>query len=585
MPRTTTTIYDTNNEFDWDSISTTYIDGELAIEQKTMDTGFGEWTWFRDGYVSSFQLWDSPDNTNTWNVLSTAFNADGDIIGEYITYDDGRYFQQNITDGVVTSEIMSYPETGAANELLQRSTSYWEGEVARVSGRYSNGTTYQDNYTDGVRDTRYWSDRTTDGTDGAKPWTSITLRYDTATGELTQRVTYNDDGTRKTELFEDGVRTSTVQLDNFAYNSDVPPADGGVKAWERIETQYDANGDIESRDTLFDNGITRAETFDGGTRVLIVQEDVDDVKNWDTITTAYDPNGLVSNKETVFDNGVTRADLFEFGEQFGRIERDNFNEFGEAPADGGAKSWEEITTSYDANGLVDNRDTVFDNGVTRLEVFENGVRTVKIEQDNYDELGEAPADGGVRYWSEIATAYDANGDIALRQTVFDDGTTSIVEYQDGVRTFMLQTDSLDGDGVKPWEEIVTEYDAEGVIASRGTTFDNGVARQELFEDGTRTFMVEEDVFDFADWGAKLTTYDANGVVDLRATIFDNSDQTIRVFEDGVLDALILGDGDNSESWEVRVTEYTPDGPVTTDYDDQFDLPQQYLDLFDFVLVA
>ena len=56
MARTYETIYDTDNAFDWAQITNTYIDGVLTIENKLLDTGFSELTFYRDGYVSSFQV-------------------------------------------------------------------------------------------------------------------------------------------------------------------------------------------------------------------------------------------------------------------------------------------------------------------------------------------------------------------------------------------------------------------------------------------------------------------------------------------------------------------------------------------------
>lgn len=364
MPRVTSTIYDTENEFDWASITSTYIDGALAIEQKTMDTGFGEWTWYRDGYVSSFQLRDSPENTNDWDILSTAFNADGEIIAEYINYDDGRYVQQNITDGVVTSEIISFPETGAANELVRLSTIYSDGEVVRTFGTYSNGTSYQDEFTDGVRDTRYWSDRTTDGTDGAKPWTSITLEYDVATGDLIERQTFNDDGTSKTELFEGGVRSSTAQLDNFVFNSDVPPADGGAKAWQEINTTFDENGVISNRETTFDNGVQRLEFFEDGNRLGIIEEDVLDFAGWDVRMTVYDTDGNVSQRAVSFDNADETYRLYEGGQLLGRLDLDGND----------SNTWEARLTEYPADGpIVTTYDNMFDVPEPYLDFLELGV--------------------------------------------------------------------------------------------------------------------------------------------------------------------------------------------------------------------
>ena len=128
--------------------------------------------------------------------------------------------------------------------------------------------------------------------------------------------------------------------------------------------------------------------------------DTEEQFSWDSITSTFDNDTLIF-RDTLFDNGVARFEQFENGLRSVTTQYDNFDPFsGEAPADGGAFSWTEQFTGYDENGDIQGRDTLFDNGVQRFEQFENGVRSSTTQYDNIDPFtGEAPADGGAFSWT------------------------------------------------------------------------------------------------------------------------------------------------------------------------------------------
>ncbi len=465
MPRTYETVYDTENVFDWESITSTFIDGILTIEEKRLDTGFRELTFYRDGYVSSILTLDSDEDVYYWKSKSTAFNTDGDIITEYVNYDNGSIVQMNITDGNVTSKIIKFPDTGAANALQQLSTIYDNGEVVRVSGSYANGTSYQDEFTDGVRDTRYWLDDPFGETDGAKPWASITIKYDITTNEMTDRTTFFDNGIKRVEAFEDGVRSSRVDEDL-----------NDVRSWDTISITYDDTGAIASRETVYDDGDVLISRYENGIRTLTTQQD--------------DPDGTGLN----------------------------------------TRNWDTITSTHDESGALALRETLYDDGDTRVETFENGIRTQTIQHDDPDGTGE-----NTRNWDIINSIYDENGDISQKLITYDDGSTnSVFYYEGGGVQFAVREDVIDGtDGVFEWEYIFSTYD----------------------EGGNRTS---------------------------RQTLYDNADELIFIYEQGELQTRLDVDGDDSEDWRVQITDYGVDGNVVTTYDSVTDVPEEYFDLFGIV---
>ncbi len=64
-------------------------------------------------------------------------------------------------------------------------------------------------------------------------------------------------------------------------------------------------------------------------------------------------------------------------------------------------------------------------------------------------------------WELIETTFDDNGQIIGRFTLFDNQTDRVEEFQNGIRSFMIQTD-LSAPGVAvPWQSIETFFDPAG----------------------------------------------------------------------------------------------------------------------------
>ncbi|WP_156788590.1 hypothetical protein [Roseobacter sp. CCS2] len=578
------TEYDVNGQPT--SIGTVYAD-DLRVTE-SFENGIRTQTLLRDGFFG--------DGAKAWAEITLTHDAEGNIATRMTKLDNGLISLDIFLPGVSETRY-DYSQTRNWEFIDTK----FDGNGTRLSENviFDNGVVQMTDFEDGVRISSERSDIA-----DVFNWETITTSFD-FDGVITERETTFDNGTQRFELFDNGTRSETVQLDNVDLFGN-PPLDGGAKPWEEIITRYDFDGVISERETTFDDGTQRFELFDNGTRSETVQLDNVDLfgnppldggaKPWEEIITRYDFDGVITERETTFDNGTQRFELFDNGTRSETVQLDNVDLFGNPPLDGGAKPWEEIITRYDFDGVISERETTFDDGTQRFELFDNGTRSETVQLDNVDLFGNPPLDGGAKPWEEIITRYDFDGVISERETTFDDGTQRFELFDNGTRSETVQLDNVDlfgnpplDGGAKPWEEIITRYDFDGVISERETTFDDGVEKVEQFEAGLLIATTEEDVFDFKVWDTKSTTFDEDGNVSVKAVVFDDDDVTYEVFETGVLSAFLEIDADGLDdqgnpSWGVRLTEYGSDGPMTTTYVNPLDLTAEYLDFLsmDFV---
>ncbi|MEP5760117.1 MAG: hypothetical protein ABJ327_12570 [Litoreibacter sp.] len=531
MSRTTTTQYDSENEFEWDSIATTFIDGVMSYTDTTFDNGLGQVVfYYADGNIRTVRDEDSEDDVFPWSSFATGFDEDGNVESTFEIRDNGTSIQENFhDDGYLISRRFDYPSNENPNALDTLSTIFnADGSVERVFGTYENGTQYQDEYDDGVRVTRY-------------------------------------------------------QLDNPRDSGD------GVKSWDYITINYDTQGQVTDKTTYYDNGVSTAELFENGVRISIIRNDRDDASSWSQIASYYDGSGAIDHVETSYDDGTEKLEFFDNGIRTSIRQSDNVDPFtGNAPLDGGAKTWNSIDTLYDASGTIEYRETRNDDGTVKIEGFDDGVRTTLDQYDNIEPGTEdAPADGGVKTWATISTRYDASGTIEFRETRNDDGTVKIEDFDDGVRSQLLQYDNVEpgaeGDGpadggAKSWAAIATIYDASGTIEFRTRLNDNGTGQLEYFEDGVRTETHIADLADVFEWNEIRTLYE-NDEKSSKTIQWDSADELVLIYDNQEQVTRLELDGDHSETWDAQLTEYGADGPVVTTYDSYRDIPDEYDALF------
>ncbi len=195
--------------------------------------------------------------------------------------------------------------------------------------------------------------------------------------------------------------------------------------------------------------------------------------------------------------------------------------------------WNRIETTTDDNGLIQNKWTEYDNGTTRLEDYENGVL-------RFLQLADfGPTDA--RTWESIETYYDINGTIEARFQVNDNGVEILTQYENGVRRYIQKVDQgQEGNpsGVKYWKSIEVYYDVNGQLETRFQVNDDGVEVLTQYENGVRRSVQQVDLDEFGGpsdaetWERIDTYYDTNGLIEIKYQVDDNGVTTMTQYRNG-----------------------------------------------------
>ena len=283
--------------------------------------------------------------------------------------------------------------------------------------------------------------------------------------------------------------------------------------WTRIETSVDDDGLTEYRLTEYDDGTVTFEDFDAGVLRLVEQRDEgpggspSDARPWQVIQTYFDTNGQIESRFQHNDNGIMVFTEYEDGVRR-RHEQVDLGPSG-SPSD--VKPWERIETFYDTNGVIEARHQVNDDGTKVLTQYENGVR-IRKEQIDLTSTGDT---SDVKPWERIETYYDANGVIEGKSQVNDDGRVIAILYENGsaITRIVRDTDGMgNSSDLWDWDRIIIDYDPEGRVAARSTEYDDGDITAVLFEDGNRAFKFELDGDDSEDWVSRETIYNPDGSI-------------------------------------------------------------------------
>ncbi len=357
-------------------------------------------------------------------------------------------------------------------------------------------------------------------------WDKIRSTY--TDGILSDRLVNYDIGTSTQTSYQAGIRMRMLQTDN--------QLNGGVKSWDTIESLYGPDGSLATRLTNYDNGVFRYELFENGVRSQSVQYDNpqslgDGAKSWDSITSYYDPAGDMAARVTVFDNGVIRHEEFEGGVRVRMTMQDNPQD-----AEGsGAKAWDTIEMFYDPSGQIEARVITYDDGRVRQDTYENGVRaTTEIQDDAYQ--GGTGAYG----WTAINMSYDESGVITHKTTLYDDGRVRVDEYEGGVRAHSTIEDRfLFNGGNYAWDEQEFFYNEDGSLAQREITYDDGDAVQQIYADGNLAQRSDYDGDGSQAWLGRTITYNEDGSVALTELYMDQSELPEDFFVNAAMNDVMM----------------------------------------------
>ena len=307
----------------WDNIITQYdpFSGAMAVRITAYDDGVTRQELFSAGQrdrIVEEDIDDGSGGARSWTRIDTYYGASGQLAARITRYDNGTLREEIYSDGVRDRIVQTDLDDGSGGAFdWTRIETYFETSgdmVARVTN-YDDGTLREEFYQNGVISEITRLDQSADGS--AASWQGIQTFF--SNGERVAQDTSFDDGLQRFEEFQNGLRTVTRETDNSA--------DGSAHRFETRESFFDPRGDLAFRSTVFDNGVRRAEEFNAGLRVTTIESDEANAADWFQRGTFYDPQGRVSNMQTYFDNGVERVVIFEEGQRTGQVDQDVQNLF------------------------------------------------------------------------------------------------------------------------------------------------------------------------------------------------------------------------------------------------------------------
>ena len=263
---------------------------------------------------------------------------------------------------------------------------------------------------------------------------------------------------------------------------------------------------------------------------LVVRTDEENRYSWDQIRSTY-VDGVLSDRLINYDNGTTAQTSYMDGVRFRMLQSDG-------QLDGGAKTWDTIETFYGPDGSVAGRVTMYDNGVIKEESFVNGTISQVTQYDNPQYAGS----GGAKSWDSIVAYYDAEGQMTGRVTTYDNGIVREESFENGVRSHTRQMDNPEdaaGSGSKSWDTIDTYYGATGDLLAQVTRYDNGIVRETEYENGVRARVLQldnpqdDEGTGVKSWTSIETFYDPAGQVEARITNYDDGRLRQDSFENGI----------------------------------------------------
>jgi hypothetical protein len=292
---------------------------------------------------------------------------------------------------------------------------------------------------------------------------------------------------------------------------------------------------------------------------------------WESITRTYDANGIITNKETTYDNETFIGVNYTDGKKTNVTQLD-------LSENGSARNWQEITTNYDLQGLITDKVVRYDNDTVRSETYEAGQKT---SLTLLDESG----DGSAKNWQSITTNFDENGLTADRVINYDNDTLHFENYSNGVKQTVTMIDNSELGNAKNWSEINTTYNEDGSIQHRVTQYDDGRVRVEQYDGVTDVsgnpidgkVLLFDDTADQFNWESSFAVYDENNSLLYKGIEFDNHDVSLFQYEDGDLRIRLDLDEDESHSWYARERFYDENGELieTIYYDNVDDVPEYY----------
>lgn len=207
-----------------------------------------------------------------------------------------------------------------------------------------------------------------------------------------------------------------------------------------------------------------------------------------------------------------------------------------------------------------------DDGSTWFQATLNKVLRAQVRSDVDDRYA----------WDKLAEQFDKAGELHLRKMIMDDGILREDHYEDGVRTTIRFTDTHDQ---KLWSTIINTYDEFGQRTSKYTLNDDGTIRKDSFADGVRVKSVLTNDTGDQEWTEIESTYDLNGVLVEKITVYLDGSRRVETYQDGERAGFTLMDS-GDELWRNITADYDLFGVIQSKavlYDDGVERLDSYED--------
>ena len=458
------------------------IDPRLAVTDETSVTttlsdGREQVDVFVDGELVRREISDATGAHN-WEKIVTRFDADGNRIGEVVSYDDGRLADTTFENGIRKTQ-----EWRDANNVhgWQRISHTFDDQGRLLTTRQvnNNNTTHSDQYVEGRL-----TERIHRSPEGNVTMTEAHSYVLNAQGQWQERRIEYGDGRVLNTTYDNGrAMSQTVTDHNNQHN------------WQTQNWTWNEQGQVASYNITRNDGSTEVHAYTDGRVTTNTRLDpsgqVVSVQNrgYDTdgrltsmVTTAPD-GALISNEQRSYDSlGRLLAQNIVHGD--GReviVTHANGLRTEQTTIDhNNAHSWSSQSIRFDANNRVAEQTVTYDDGRSYVDTHALGRLAQRVERD---------ANGNVTGTSHWTYQVDDLDRVQIRNIAYSDGRLSVTNYAGNLPTQQTITDPQNQHW---WTSQVHTYDNMGRTANALYVHNDGRQFEDIFVAGVRTQRITRD---------------------------------------------------------------------------------------------
>lgn len=293
---------DRYDNYAWATREKRYIDGLIYESVVTNDNGVEVLSRISPEGQTYRKVTSDTADIFAWDSKTLDFGQNGQVQGNAITFDDGRFHYTVYNGGQrVTTFQEDTLDVKNWDSIQTHFDTYGNKSVKLTT--YDNGIVRAEQWDGGLR-----TQTSVEDTADIKSWATHTTIFDPVTGQLGGIAIVFDDGTERDTVYRGGVRTIEETRD---------AAD--AFAWQTKLAFFAPDGIRLSTETRMDNGdkIIFAFQEDDGQRDYRIEVDGDNSELWAYRVTEYDVDGvnpIVTTYNTITDLPSPYIDQLGFAE-------------------------------------------------------------------------------------------------------------------------------------------------------------------------------------------------------------------------------------------------------------------------------